>query len=179
MRTIKLPGYEINKSSFLSAQNDLRLIVEAILKNDRLCNLLYYTDKDCLEKPKLTQEQRFTLVGNQIKIVPRIQVDSEMVNYVVITLDNFTQSDNPEFRNCTISFDIICHLDIWNLGDYQLRPFLIAGELDKMFNNKHLTGIGELKFMGFNQNILNHNLSGYELIYYAVHGTDDLMNKNG
>ncbi|MDE6285087.1 MAG: hypothetical protein K2M17_05015 [Bacilli bacterium] len=175
---MKLPGYEINRSSFLSVQNDLRLVVEAMLKDETLCKLLYYTDKDCLNKPKLTQEQVYSLVGNQIKIVPRIQVDEEMYNYVLISTGNYAPSKNPQFRDNTLVFDIVCNLDIWNLGNYQLRPFLIAGEIDKLFNNKHLTGIGKLEFAGMDRNILNHNLAGYTLVYYCVHGTDDLMNKN-
>lgn len=179
---MKLEGYEINRSSFMSVQNDLRLIVEKMLKNDKLTRLLYYTDKNCLNKPRLTQEQVYSLVGNQIKIVPSIQVEKDrlMTNYVVITMDNFTRNrTNPEFRDCTISFDIICDLDTWNLGDYRLRPILIAGEIDNMFNDKRLTGIGKLEFYGFTQNILNRNLSGYELVYRAIHGTDDQMDKNG
>jgi hypothetical protein len=30
------------------------------------------------------------------------------------------------------------------MKDFQLRPFRIAAELDSMFNDKHLTGIGTL-----------------------------------
>ena len=37
------------------------------------------------------------------------------------------------------------------MNDFQLRPYRIAAELDTMFNNKHLTGIGTLKFLGANQ----------------------------
>ena len=69
---MKLDGYEINRSSFLSVQNDLRLIVEKMLRCDRLTRLLYYTDKDCLKKPKLNQEQIYSLVNKEIQIVPWI-----------------------------------------------------------------------------------------------------------
>lgn len=178
---MKLDGYEINRSSFLSVQNDLRLIVEKMLRCDRLTRLLYYTDKDCLKKPKLNQEQIYSLVNKEIQIVPWIPIDKDrdMKSFVVITMDNFMAGNNPEFRDCTISFDIISHIDLWNLGDYQLRPILIAGEIDNLFNKKRLTGIGTLEFVACKQNILDRHLSGYELIYKAYHGTDDKINMNG
>ena len=82
---------------------------------------------------------------------------------------------NPEFRDCTISFDIICHTDYWELGDYRLRPLKIAGYIDAILNNCKLSGIGILNFMGCNELILDENLSGYTLMYRAVHGTDDII----
>jgi hypothetical protein len=45
-----------------------------------------------------------------------------------------------------------------------------------MFNNKHLTGIGELQFLGANQIILTDEFAGLSLVYAAIHGEDD--NKN-
>jgi hypothetical protein len=35
--------FEEGKSSFLSVDKDLSLIVNKLLKNDKLCKLLYYT----------------------------------------------------------------------------------------------------------------------------------------
>jgi hypothetical protein len=53
------------------------------------------------------------------------------MSYLVITFDNFsTNSSNFEFRNNLICFDILCHMDYWQLEDFQLRPFRIAAELD-------------------------------------------------
>jgi hypothetical protein len=36
------------------------------------------------------------------------------------------------------------------MKDFELRPYKIAAELDSMFDRKHLTGIGELQFVGAN-----------------------------
>jgi hypothetical protein len=46
-----------------------------------------------------------------------------------------------------------------------LRPYRIAAEIDSMFNNKHLTGIGTSKFAGASQIILNDEFAGICLIY--------------
>jgi hypothetical protein len=67
--------------------------------------------------------------------VPWISVDGEKKNYLVIKFDNFIPNENnPEFRNNLIEFDIICHYDLWQLKDFELRPYKIAAELDSMFN---------------------------------------------
>jgi hypothetical protein len=41
---------------------------------------------------------------------------------------------------------VLCHPDHWNLGNFALRPYKILGELDAMFNEQKLTGIGTLNF---------------------------------
>ena len=147
-----------------------------MLKNKNLCKILYYTDRDALNRPALTEEQKAGMMGEQIKIVPKIYVDRSVLAYVIISMDNFVPSANPQFRDNIISFDIICHFDQWHLQDFQLRPYRIAAELDSMFDNQHLTGIGELHFMGANQIILNDEFAGLTLMYQAVHGGEDKKN---
>ena len=161
------------KSSFLSTEKDMELIVSAILKNERLKRLLHYTTRDALKRKNLTEDESLELFGKNIKLVPKLEVDKDVLNYMIISFDNFTPSGNPEFRDNIIEFDIICHFDQWQLQDFALRPYKIAGEIDSMFNGKHLTGIGELNFLGMNQMILTDEFAGLCLMYSAVHGEED------
>ena len=171
---MKIQNYQFNKSSFVSVEKDFSLIIDKILKNPRLKKLLYYTTKDALHKENLTEEQSVSLIGKQIKNVPKVYVDSSVLAYIIISFDNFTPNmNNPEFRDNIISFDIICHFDQWQLEDFQLRPYRIAAELDQMLNKKHLTGIGELEFIGANQIILTDEFAGISLMYQAIHGEED------
>ena len=171
-KTFKFP-----QSSFLSVEKDMNLIIEKILKNDNLKKLLYYTSKDCLSRPNLNDDQSLSLFGKQIKMVPKIYVDQAVMPYLTITFLNFTPNgENPEFRNNLIEFDIVCHFDQWHLKDFQLRPYKIAAEIDSMFNEKHLTGIGTLKFLGANQMILTDEYAGLCLMYQAIHGEEDKKN---
>ena len=171
---MKIQNYSYPKSSFLSAEKDMGIIVDLIMKNDRLKKMLYYTTKDCLNKPKLTDEQTYEMFGKQIKIVPKLYVDDSVLNYIIISFDNFTGNrTNPEFRDNIIEFDIICHFDQWHMKDFELRPYKIAAEIDSMFNGKHLTGIGELEFLGANQMILTDEYAGLCLMYQAIHGEED------
>lgn len=170
---MRIDGYHIPKSSFLSMEKDTGIIINEILKNNRLKKLLYYTTSDAMEKPNLTEDESLSLLGTNIKIVPKLYVDGSVLNYILINFDNFTPSENPEFRDNTIEFDIICHFDQWNLRDYALRPYKIAGEIDSMFNLKKLTGIGYLEFIGATQIVLTDEFAGLCLMYRTVHGGED------
>ena len=171
---MKVETYTYPKSSFLSLEKDMNIIVQTLLKNERLKRLLHYTTKDCLDKPNLTEEQSVELIGKNIKLVPKLYVDGSVNNYVIVSFDNFTQNaTNPEFRDNIIEFDIICHFDQWQLKDFQLRPYRIAAEIDSLLDGTHLTGIGKLQFLGANQMILTDEYAGLCLIYSAIHGEED------
>lgn len=171
---MRIVNYEFPHSSFLSVEKDMEIITNKFFKNDRLKRLLFYTTKDALDKPNISEEETYELFGKNIKIVPKLQIDGEVLNYIIISFDNFTpNAENPEFRDNVISFDVICHFDQWQLKGFQLRPYKIAAEIDSMFNNKHLTGIGTLQFLGANQLIINDEFAGFSLMYQAIHGDED------
>lgn len=173
---MKLVNYQFPKSSFLSIDKDMSIIVDNIIKNDRLKKLLYYTTKDCLDQKPVSEDQTLEILEKNIKMVPKLYVDGSVLNYIIISFDNFTNSGNPEFRDNIIEFDIICHFDQWQLKDFQLRPYRIAAELDSMFDKKRLTGIGTLQFLGANQMILTDEYAGICLMYQATHGEEDKIN---
>lgn len=100
------------KSSFLSIEKDMHLIVNMMLRNQRLRKLLHYTTKDCLDKPNVSDDTAIAMFGKEIKMVPKLYVDNSVLNYIIVNFDNFTPNDtNPEFRDNIIEFDIICHFD--------------------------------------------------------------------
>lgn len=170
---MKKETYTYPHSSFLSIEKDMNIIINKMFENDRLKKLLYYNTKDCLNKPKLTEEQTLSLINKQIKMVPKLYVDKSVLNYIIISFDNFTPSANPEFRDNIVEFDIICHFDQWQMNDFKLRPYRIAAEIDMLFNNQKMTGIGELQFLGANQVILTDEFAGLCLMYQAIHGEED------
>ena len=170
---MKIDSYHPPKSSFLSINKDMKLLVDKIVSNDRLCKLLYYTDKEALNKPVLTDDQKISLFNKQIRIVPKMYVDTPVLNYIIITFDNFIPSENPEFRDNIIEFDIVCHFDQWQLKDFDLRPYRIAAELDTMLNKQRLTGIGLVEFYGAKEILLTDEFAGICLMYKTYHGNED------
>lgn len=182
------------QSSFLSCEKDCETIIRKLFlesqpySND-LKRLLAINTKDCLDnkesevyKNKINELTLKKLCENQyIKFAPKIRIPEheDIKSYIIISFDNFVpNATNPEFRDNIINFDIICHTDYWDLGNFRQRPLKIAGYIDAILNNSKLSGIGELHFVGCNELVLSEDLSGYTLSYYAVHGSDDKIPKN-
>ncbi len=179
------------ESSFLSCEKDTetilrRLFVESYPYSDILKKLLVVNTKDCLDndesqtiKDAVASASLSNLVKNgYIRLNPKIRMPEheEIKSYIIISMDNFTpNATNDFYRDCTITFDIICHNDYWDIGDYRQRPLKIAGYIDGLLNKSKLSGIGELNFIGLNELILNEDLAGYTLIYKAIHGYDDAI----
>lgn len=166
---MKLDQHIMQYSTFKTAQADLFKIVDKLMTNEDLKKLLYYSTSDALERENLTDAESIQLIGNNIRVVPKLQLDDEVETYVIITFDNFiTNQNNPQYRDNTISFDILSHFDNWSLKDYELRPYKIMGEIDGMLNNKSLNGIGKIDFVNASQLILSNDLGGYSLLYRVI-----------
>ena len=178
-----------NTSSFLSVEKDIERILTKLFFDHQvyckqLLRLLLIPMEDCLDnyenqgyKDVVASATLATLIRDgYVKLAPKIAMPEheKVKSYIIISFDNFTtNTNNPEFRDCTIHFDIICHTDYWKMQDYKIRPLKIAGYIDGILNNSKLTGIGELNFMGCNELVLDEVLSGYTLSYRAIHGSDD------
>lgn len=171
---MKIDGVKLPKSSFLSMEKDMGIIVNKICENERLKRLLYYTSPDAIDRPNLTDDQMYELFKKNIRIIPKLTIDGAVRNYLIISFDDFSQNNtNPEFRDNVLEIDIVCHFDQWPLKDFQLRPYRIAAELDSMLDKTHLTGIGKLEFEGANQILLTDDYAGLCLSYRAIHGEED------
>lgn len=179
------------KSSFLSCEKDAQIIIRKLFADHpqharNLKKLLVINTKDCLDEDKASIYNPIVdamgvadLVKQEyITLVPKVRFEEypEVKSRVIISFDNFTSNaTNPEFRDCTVHFDIICYTDQWDLGDQRLRPLKIAGYIDGLLDKAKLTGIGEFNFMTCAEEIYSPDLSGYSLMYRAVHGEDDKL----
>ena len=187
-RDVSLPSSQFS-SSFLSCEKDIeeilrKLFVSSKPYSDYLKKLLVINTKDCLDNETSTTIQQKIADMNlaklrqegYIKLEPKIRFgeNEEVKSYIIVSCDNFSpNATNPYYRDCTVTFDIICHTDYWDIGNYRVRPLKIAGYIDGILNNTKLTGIGKLKFISCNEIILKDSLCGYCLMYAAVHGNDD------
>lgn len=177
-------------SSFLSCEKDLEIIlrklfVESQPYSNDLKKLLVINTKDCLDgkNPKYTEAIRNMSLANlreqgYIKFEPKIKMTQhqKVKSYLIFTFDNFrTNRNNPEFRDCNVYIDVLCHTDYWDIGNFRLRPLKICGYIDGILNKARLTGIGTFQFLGCNELVLDETLSGYTISYAAIHGTDDVL----
>lgn len=190
MRGNKINGFRGEfESSFLSCEKDTETIIRKLFVDskpysDLLKRLLIINTEDCLNdmtNPVYINKIKTTSIGElrkegYIRLTPKIKLgeNEEVKSYLVISFDNFVpNATNPQFRDCVVMIDIICHTDYWDVGNFRLRPLKIAGYIDGILNNCKLSGIGTFQFMGCNEVVLSEELSGYCLMYSATHGSDD------
>ena len=175
------------QASFLSSEKDMetifkKLFVESKPYSDILKRLLIIDQSDCLD----SKQNKYQEIINEysihrmkeegyILVIPRIEqlIHDNFKSHILIEFDDFVPTDNTYYRDCTISFTIICPLVKWELDDYKLRHMQIAGYVDGILNNARLSGIGTLQFMGASQVILDEEHGGIILRYVATHGNDD------
>ena len=141
-------------------------IANKIMTNQTICRLLKYQTRDALTD-KYPDVDGADLIGKQILIVPKIFDDStEKMSYVTAIFDDFVVNQiNPEFKVSTVRFDIACPYDEWMLNERTLRPYLIMQEIDTMFNEGQLAGIGTLQFYRADALTLSPWIGGYSMKY--------------
>lgn len=191
-------------SSFLSCDKDTETIIKTLFVDskpysDILKRLLVVNKPDCLDTENTDYQKLIdskslgTLIEEgYIRLNPKIaRTEFEDIrSFILITFDNFSPNrSNPEFRDCTVNFDIICYMDEWCLDDYKVRPLAIVGYIDGILNsltnknkltvrstgnNIKMSGYGTYKFLGCNLAVLNEDISMYTLSYRAEHFTEDV-----
>jgi hypothetical protein len=110
---------------------NLQKIVKRLMANDNLVNLLYYTDKDPLSQPHLTEEEKTEKIFEKlIKIVPTVEPREDEKSVVAIRVVSGTKIRwNSEFRNISLSIEVFVPMTAWIFKNTNLRPFAILGEI--------------------------------------------------
>lgn len=112
----RIISYKKPESSFMTVEKDARLIVDKLQNNNRIVRLLYNTSPEALEllhdEGDITDELREKLITEgYIRLKPKLTVDADVLNYIIVSFDNFlTNGTNPQFRDNIVTFDIICHI---------------------------------------------------------------------
>lgn len=141
-------------------------VANKIVNNQKLCRLLKYQDLDPLDTEKHSDVNGFDLLHKQIILVPKYPEDEIEHSYIMAVFSGFSINPmNPDFKTTQIRFDIVCPYSEWIINDSSLRPYLIMEEIDKMFNQAKLNGIGNLQFVSSDLLTLSPQLGGYTLRY--------------
>lgn len=149
---------------------NLQKIVNRLMANDDLVNLLYYTDKDPLSQPHLTEEQKREEVFEKlIKIIPRVGPKETAHSIIVIRVVSGSKDNtNTDFRNVKISVEVFVPLTQWIIKNTNLRPFAILGEVEKSLQGKTVNGLGKIQGGNFDQDILTDEIGAYEQIFWIT-----------
>lgn len=142
----------------------LQEVVSRLMANDRLCQLLYYTDRNPFSYPTLSVEQKRELIYEKlIKVVPRVgpkELDNSVV--VVRVAGGSKNLNNNQFRDLSIYIESFVPLTQWLVNDENLRPFLIMGEIQKSLDGKRMNQIGKMIGGDFELQVLTEEISCYE-----------------
>ena len=134
------------------------------ISSQDLCKLLYYNNSTPLSETNI--ENTTTLLFNNIYPTPIIpNITDEAKTFISIILDDFSLvSSNTEYKTSKILFNIISHIDLWMI-DGGIRPYSIMTEIDKLFNEQRIIGIGKLSIERANWIAANEKFQGYRMVY--------------
>lgn len=141
-------------------------ILNKLVNNQRICRLLKYPVRDPFSE-KYEDVDGVELLNKNILAVPKVfDASTEKMSYIVAVFDNFVVNQfNPDFKVSTVRFDIACPYDEWLLDESSLRPYLIMQEIDNMFNQGKLAGIGNLQFHRADMLTLSPQIGGFSMEY--------------
>lgn len=160
--------------AYFEELNDIVLgvIGEYLLRNQNLCKMLYYYPETSCEmynpytQPDIIHPEE--LLMKHIYPMPKLPDPvTDQKGYLTVTLTGGNSVDkNIGFRQVNVQFDIIFHLNSWIVKN-GFRPYFVASELDKMFNNQQLTLpiFNRSQFYGFRMKDYSSYFYGIQLIY--------------
>ena len=148
---------ESSYNQYDGLQNFTLLIIQHLmLNNEDIWKLLKYDTQDALEKPNLTREEKAKL------IYPGVS-GGDMDDYRVFRtpyLDDLTTNQQAQLRvylesitpdtrlygTVDVNIEVICHVKMIELNDYQNRAESIVWQVIKTLNGADVGGIGKLFF---------------------------------
>ena len=149
---------------------NLQKIITRLMANDDLVNLLYYTDKDPLSQPHLSDEEKKEEIFEKlIKIVPNVPDREDARSVVAVRVVGGSKlGSNTEFQRVKISVEIFVPLSSWLIKNTNLRPFAILGEIQKSLEGKKINGLGKIEGGDFDLSFLTKEMSAYEQVFWLT-----------
>jgi hypothetical protein len=159
------------KLSLLSP--NLIIIMNELIKNQKLCKYLYYKDRYPLAQPDIpdTSILLFKNLFPQPFDPSEVQTDDSTSLRVFYLRGDFTR-EYPVGVETQVYFDIICAKANWlinsgdpvNVGEPKVRPYEIMSEIVATLDNKSIDTVGKLHFVGFNHIGVNKTFDGIRLL---------------
>jgi len=159
-------------AKFSELNSNLMDILIRLISSQNLCKLLTYASDNPFAENDINDTSN--LLFNKIFPTPKLPDTVESIQDVkssllTVVFDDFSLSGNPKFKNVTVSFSIYCHVDIWQMkGTGKLRPYSIMEEIDNLFNNEKVIGLGKMQFKRSRFIAANAKNLGYRIDYDIV-----------
>ena len=149
---------------------NLQKFVARLMANDDLVNLLYYTDKDPLSQPHLTEDEKKKKIYEKlIRVTPAVEAREDEKSVITITVTNGRKdTNNTDFRNVKILVESLVPLTAWIIKNTNLRPFAILGEIEKSLCGKVVNGLGKIQGGDFELSHLSKEVSVYSQEFWIT-----------
>lgn len=151
---------------FKVMSDNLFKIVNKLIKNKKVCRLLKYQNSMPLS-PALPEVDGIDLLNKQIVIVPKVpENDDKECSFIIVVFDKYVVNpQNADFKLSTLRFEIVCPYEEWLLDESNLRPYMLMQEIDDMFNQEKISGMGKLQFSHCVPLTLSPQMGGYTMYY--------------
>lgn len=148
---------ESSYNQYDGLQNFTLLIIQHLmLNNEDIWKLLKYDTQDALEKPNLTREEKAKLIYpgasggdmDDYRVFRTPYLDDLTTNQQA-QLRVYLESITPDTRlygTVDVNIEVICHIKMIELNDYQNRAESIVWQVIKTLNGADVGGIGKLFF---------------------------------
>lgn len=148
---------ESSYNQYDGLQNFTLLIIQHLmLNNEDIWKLLKYDTQDALEKPNLTREEKAKLIYpgasggdmDDYRVFRTPYLDDLTTNQQT-QLRVYLESITPDTRlygTVDVNIEVICHVKMIELNDYQNRAESIVWQVIKTLNGADVGGIGKLFF---------------------------------
>lgn len=142
---------------------NLQKIISRLMDNQNLLKYLYYSDKDPLSNPDLTDEQiKKEVFEKIIKVTPRIGSKETAQSLILVRCSQGSRlGANSEFKLINFIIEIYVPDTQWLIKGQNLRPFAIMGEIQKSLDGKLINGLGKLTGGDFQYNFSSEEMTCY------------------
>lgn len=161
----KMNGSIKNLDRISRVSKNFKIIAERMVKDDDLVRLLIDDREECLlegEKKPISSADRKKAMG-RVKCIPVINKEDEDDTVIVLAIKDIIRDGEKYIY--TFDFDVLVNLNNWKLTDYNLRTLAIVNQIDNLFTDTKMEGIGAATFVGVESLKVNESIGGYRAHY--------------
>jgi hypothetical protein len=150
---------------FSELGSQINYVIQLLLQSQNLMKLVKYDDPNPLSQPIVTNPS--SLLFDRIFPIPKVpQAIETQKTIVTVTFSNAVLDNTEKMKDYKLIIAIISHIDIWRING-NIRPFVIANEIDSILNEKRGTRLttGSVIFDSWIYREWNEKFCGYYLTY--------------
>lgn len=127
---------------------DIITAFERIFESEKLLRMVAYAKKDYMEGMSPSTQELYNIQIAPYRFIPEAVEESK--TYLNFIIRGFESYEGQYHRTGMMEFHIFVHRDNV-ITQYGLRPLLMFGEIDTLFNREKLNGLGVAHFIGFDE----------------------------